>query len=251
MPPTRAYLVGFDAVALSEGRCDVTARLEQRIAFWFRKAVPAATVRIGDSASLTDEHGLAHACVEARAPFTEHRVRVDDHGWYADEATATTFVFHRARPVVVTDIDKTLADANSFQFLIYPMTAVRPYPGAVESLQELSKRYSIVYLTARDEQLLAKTRRWLAHFEFPRGPVFCRRFAIGNLSAEKYKRELLQRLRLKLPPIAAGIGDREEDARAYAANAIRPILFRQKGRPTGVDGASVIRAWKDILQMIG
>lgn len=251
MPQTRAYLVGFDAVALSDGRSDVTARLEQRILFWYRTAIPAVMVRIGNSASLTDDDGLAHACVEARAPFTEHRVWLEDRHWYAHEATATIYVFDRTRPVVVTDIDRTLADANSFQFLISPLTEVRPFPAAVETLQELSKRYSIVYLTARDEGLLVKTRRWLTHFEFPRGPVFCRRFAIGNLSAEKYKRELLRRLRRKLPAIAAGIGDREEDARAYAANGIRPILFRVKGRPTSVDGASVVCAWKDIPQIIG
>lgn len=235
---------------MSDGRSDVAARLERRSLFWFRKGLAGVCLRIGGVAARTDQDGLAHACVPARPPFTEHRVRVEDDAWRADEAIATVYVLDRARPVVVTDIDRTLANANSFQFLISPLTAVRPFPAAVEAMQELSKRYAIVYLTARDEGLLIKTRRWLAHFGFPRGPVFCRRFAIGNLSAEKFKRELLRSLRPKLPVIAAGIGDREEDARAYAANGIRPVLFRVKGRRSGVEGTVVVRSWKEIPSII-
>jgi phosphoglycolate phosphatase-like HAD superfamily hydrolase len=103
-------------------------------------------------------------------------------------------------------------------------------------------------VTGRKRYLKEKTKRWLRMKGFPPAPVF---FAPGFrsfLSHERFKFELIRRLKASWPNITIGIGDRNSDARAYLANGLRAIIIRGKGPcPPGATG---VRDWRAIRGLL-
>jgi hypothetical protein len=48
----------------------------------------------------------------------------------------------------------------------------RAVPGSVGCLQEMARKYQIVYIGARPVSSLPQTEEWLARAGFPKGPVY-------------------------------------------------------------------------------
>jgi hypothetical protein len=108
-------------------------------------------------------------------------------------------------------------------------------------------RYRIIYLTARRDLLLDKTRAWLDANLFPPGPVIGRRFSWTPPSAEDFKRAALARLRERFPELSVGIGDAASDAAAYLAAGMTAVLYRPRGRIP--QGAHRCRSWREIATL--
>jgi hypothetical protein len=92
--------------------------------------------------------------------------------------------------------------------------------------------------------MLPKTRRWLALHLFPPGPILCRPWSLRPVAPELFKTETLARIKRELPGLAAGVGDRAHDARAYLAHGLRALLINSFEPPPL--GAEHFRSWPDI-----
>jgi len=79
----------------------------------------------------------------------------------------------------------------------------RAVPGSVGCLQELARKYQIVYIGARPVSSLPQTEEWLARAGFPKGPVYV-------APTQKERLALVRQLRQRYD-FAAGVGDRWDD----------------------------------------
>ena len=178
----------------------------------------------------------------------------------------------REAPILVVDIDKTIADVTPQGFIFRKVQNVRPMVGSRvaldeltnpailallqlvgsrEALDELSKSMQILFLTARDHIFTRKTKLWLRAAEFPEAPVYLRKGTrFWSASPQDHKIERLKEVRSRFPNVRWGVGDKPGDAIAYMAHGIRPILLA-KVRPLGITSdVPVLPDWQAILELI-
>jgi hypothetical protein len=133
--------------------------------------------------------------------------------------------------VVVSDVDGTLTTSETEEFTAL-LTGDLPdaNPGAREALSALAARgYLPLYLTARPELLVGRTRDFLAGGGFPPGLVHTTTQGLGALggAAATFKTDDLERsliARGYLPAFA--FGNTSSDADAYDAADVQPPTQR-------------------------
>lgn len=121
-----------------------------------------------------------------------------------------------------------------------------PLPGAAATLRALKEAgYRIVYLTGRHDaphdSMRRGTARWLAEHGFPHpadGSTLLWMKPKRGLDDLRFKEEALKEI-LELGPVAAGIGDRPSDGKAYLQKGIPAILLRDGRRP--LDGLRALK----------
>lgn len=159
----------------------------------------------------------------------------------------------------VTDIDMTISDAGSLEFMMKKPKGIPPMKDSPEVLRALSKKYTIIYLTAREELFRHKTKMWLADKGFPVGPVYFWDIQKDEFFAEKYKTEMLEKLKKDWPNIVAGAGDQVSDARAYQANGVKAYIFRRNAKSEEDEkeeraefpaGTVFFTSWKELQKVL-
>lgn len=181
-------------------------------------------------------------------PAGTHRFKVRNS---RKSPEALVRVVGRETPILVVDIDQTIADVTPQGFILKKVQNVRPMLGSREALDELSRSMQILYLTARDHIFTRKTKLWLRAAEFPEAPVYLRKGTrFWSASPQEHKIERLKEVRGRFPNIAWGVGDKPGDATAYLIHGIPPILLGQT-RPLGVTSdVPVLPDWPAILNHI-
>jgi len=160
-------------------------------------------------------------------------------------------VIDRATPVIVVDIDHTIADVSPQGFILRKVQNVRPLLGSREALDELARSMQIVYLTARDHIFTRKTKLWLRAAEFPEGPVYLRKGTrFWSHNPREHKIERLKDLRPRFPNIKWGVGDKPGDVAAYQAHAIPPILLAASRPAEVAPDVPCYADWKAILEHV-
>lgn len=157
------------------------------------------------------------------------------------------FVYPSDQPMIVCDLDGTVTESESLDVM-----SVKPQADAARVLTALSMKFALVYLTARDEGFLDRSRDWLEQHGFPRGPVLCRDWTLTNLRKQaEAKHETLEALKTQFPMIAWGIGNAKSDRNAYRAAGISHLIVRGSGEET-VDGVRTIgvAGWTEIEKII-
>ena len=195
----------------------------------------------------TDAAGIARFPLGVLAPGT-HRFKVKI-GRKPPEALIR--VIDRNTPVIVVDIDHTIADVSPQGFILKKVQNVRPVLGSREALDELAPSMQIVYLTARDHIFTRKTKLWLRLAGMPEAPVYLRKGTrYWRTTSREHKYHRLGELRAKFPNIPWGVGDKPGDAAAYAARGIKPIMIAP-GRPLEVSAdVPCFPTWKNILEYL-
>ncbi len=123
-------------------------------------------------------------------------------------------------PLFVSDVDGTLTTAELAE-LGSTITGSIPdaNDGAAEALKGLvGKGYRPIYLTARPELSVERTREFVDQRSFPEGRIETSLAALLGLTGSKavtYKSEALNRLVDKGFEIAYAFGNTETDAQAY------------------------------------
>jgi hypothetical protein len=222
--------------------------VERRVLTFIDPAVAGEEIEIeGVGRARTGSNGIASFSLGA-LPVGTHRFKVK---MSRKPPEAIVRVVERDTPVIVVDIDHTIADVSPQGFIFRKVQNVRPVLGSREALDELSKSMQIVYLTARDHIFTRKTKLWLRAAEFPEAPVYLRKGTrFWSASPQDHKIERLKEVRGRFPNIRWGVGDKPGDAMAYTAHGIRPILIA-KSRPLGVTtDVPVLSDWKAILELI-
>ncbi|KPK85805.1 MAG: hypothetical protein AMJ81_02620 [Phycisphaerae bacterium SM23_33] len=123
---------------------------------------------------------------------------------------------------VVLDLDHTVVASSFFRVLF---GGAKPMPESAEVVKELSKDYSVIYLTQRPGLLTVKSKNWLTGNGFPRAPLLVSEFKQAVGDSGKFKTGRLKALREQFPNVAIGIGDKISDAEAYVANGLKAYLI--------------------------
>jgi hypothetical protein len=211
---------------------------------------PLADVEIeveGVGRATTNAGGIASFPLGVLPPGT-HRFKVL-RGRKPPEALVR--VIDPRTPVIVIDIDHTIADVSPQGFIFRKVQNVRPVLGSREALDELAPSMQIVYLTARDHIFTRKTKLWLRAAEFPEAPVYLRKGTrFWSHNPREHKIERLKDLRPRFPNIAWGVGDKPGDVAAYQAHGIRPILLAPARPPEVAPDVPSYADWKAILAHI-
>ena len=171
------------------------------------------------------------------------------------DLTSTDVLFEVVSPgtkIFVSDVDGTLTSSENIEMLkVLEGTLPDAHPGAADAFRILvEKGYHPMYLTARPELLVPRTRAFLRAHGFPLGVVHTSPATFGagmGASAASFKKTELQALAaLGLVP-SFGFGNMPSDSDAYAAAGIDPtrrFFYRIDGKFEGRRIESYDELWE-------
>jgi hypothetical protein len=248
-----ALLQGYDALALPGEDVRLAAKLEKMGALRFRPDIEDEEVIFSLNgqalgSNRTDDDGVAAVFYAFKKPgrYTVRAALPGTSEYRADPAPVLVDVCDPKTRFLVCDIDHTIADISSLEFIVTDNKDVPALPGSVEALRRLARHYHIIYVTARDDAFMKKTRNWMALRRFPRGPVFFWDFLGAKLSHRKYKTRRLAAVKKRFPNLVAGVGDKVGDAEAYLANGLRAIIIGRERDDDLPKKAVWVRSWAEV-----
>lgn len=255
----QAVITTYDRIYLPGEPVDLQVQLEEGT--WIRSDIEKEKIvfthqgeKIGEA--VTGDEGMAHF-YHAPLPegFHQFEASVESKKYKALPAPMLVRIASPETKFLVVDIDNTLSDISPILMIFSDNAKIPPLKGAPAALRKLSKNYTIVYLTGRDEVLAPKTKRWLAENNFPPGPVFFWDFTHTPLSKRKYKTEFIDMLGRKFQLIQIGVGNSLGDAFAYVGNGLEPFIIlgdKEKKKAKKLPrGCKVVRSWSEIEELIG
>lgn len=148
--------------------------------------------------------------------------------------------------IVVTDIDWTICGAGWSSVLSNRNADIPPVKGAVAGIRDVAKDATVVYVTARDDYFLDRTKAWLGHWGFVRGPVIFSDDARTLFSARPYKSAAIRALKRAFANVPCGFGDLKTDAQAYHDNGLESFIFDTHGQRDIPSYARLFRDWDDL-----
>jgi hypothetical protein len=245
----------FDSPLTGE---DVDIHLLRGCGSTWEKLGTARTTRAGEhpaTEGVDDDGGRVFweiPAAQALGPG-RHRVLFSVAG---DRTTAELYVevLPPEAPFFVSDVDGTLTTSETADFTAL-LTGALPdaNAGAAELLGVLAaKGYRPLYLTARPEWLVGRTREFLAKQGFPAGLLRTTAGALIGATgapAVMYKTDELARLAGRGHRPAFVIGNTETDAEAYDNAAVEPRNHRLYFKFT--DGRGMGRRFDDYADLLG
>lgn len=251
----------FDEVTIPEGEVQIQAKYERDGPGMINPDRKELAVIMGLHRSngvteprkaVTDDDGMARATF--KAPKTPGEYQIFSHAEEKKEYVPRTssvppllFVYPADQPLLICDLDNTVTSGESLN-----VSGIEPRPDAAAVLTRLSAKYGIIYLTARDEGLLDRSRAWLDKHGFPRAPVLCRDWKITNLRKQgEFKTEVLKRLKASFTNFRWGIGNAKSDRQAYNAIKLSHIIIGETGDETKNDVRFVgLEHWRDVEAIV-
>ncbi len=246
-------ILAFDALTQENKPVDLRCKVERRNLL--RSDVHQANVTVSVDGTLiakvtTDGKGIASASYTPKKIGTYTVLFECPEGEDYSKASASALLFCRTKtkPAIVIDIDHTIADITLEKFLITKTKDIKPLPEASTVLAELAKTHDLIFLTARDEHLLHRTKEWLALHHFPDAPVFFRDMGKDPLSERKFKTDKIAQIKATWDNIDYGIGDKLSDAQAYLANGLKAIILSSKD--AFPQQAQIVQRWQQIKALL-
>lgn len=199
----------------------------------------------------TNGEGYAKAEHEFDRPGV-HRLVVayDKNGDRKAETAATVFVWRERDPILVVDVDGTLARTQK-RYLISTSSPDRSpaLEAAPEVLVALSEHFQIVYLTARPREMISKTHQWLQRNGFPVGPVWTWDVDRDPWSRADYKEHRIDDLQDEFDCVTIGIGDQKSDHEAYQERKLFTILLDSDERPRHIRRGVMLPDWTAVREL--
>ncbi len=242
-------ILAFDALTEMNKPVELWCKIECRN--FLRSDVRRANVDvyvngIFVSKVITDHEGVASLTYTPQKLGTYTVVFECEAGDGHPKTTASTLLFCRekTKPAILVDIDLTISNISLEKFLITKTKDIKPLPGSPEVLEDLAKTHDLIFLTARDEHLLHRTRDWMDRNHFPTAPVFFRKLGKDPFSERKFKTEKIAQMKATWSNIEYGIGNQLSDAQAYVANGLEAYILACKDALP--NHANAVESWKQI-----
>jgi hypothetical protein len=253
----RARIQGYDVLTLPGSKVMLWAKVEDMGALKFAMDIENITVNftLGNASlgqAVTADNGFA--CIEYTAPANSPKdvnitcrcLLSPGSDYIAEDANIYIAVRDNNTQILITDIDHTIADVSSAGFLVKSNEDVQAFANSAEVLGRLSKKYTIVYLTGREEIFMTKTKAWLKLRNFPSGPAFFWDLGKKPFSSGEYKTEAIKELKKTFPNITVGMGDLVTDAKAYLDNDMRAFIIGESKPDDLPEKARFVKTWLEI-----
>jgi hypothetical protein len=237
---TRVMLEGQDMVSLPQRKFQVSVELRQRNFFLnelegqpieFRLVSKPENVKLPSLKNgLTDKEGVARS--ELSLPKTGlYEVEATFRGnkrFLPDKDNITILVLNPQKPVLVLDVDNTLTDKNWLHIKSRPVPFDRD---TVRVVNGLSRKYAIVYLSARPQPLHTLTEKWLKQYGFPDGPIILwYPSKLTWLKPSHFKGDQLLALRRSGVNLVVGISNTKGDIKVYQKAGMDPIILGKQSK---------------------
>jgi len=252
-----AILQGIDGIFAVEEEVVLKAKLERARFFpTYRADIPGELVEFSLNgvelgAALTDGDGVAELPVSVMKPGM-HLVEASlpaESDYSAKVAEVVVLVLSKETPIAISDIDHTISDASPLEVLLKPNSKLKPLKRAVESIKYFSQKFQIIYITARDDMFINKTKDWLSLYNFVKAPSFFWDFANGDVPNDHgdYKSWLIGKLKKKFENVLIGFGDKPHDIRAYRDHGLRSYYIGKQNEEIHPDGIKT-PTWQSIIK---
>lgn len=211
------------------------------VSFWVEEKEVARAV--------TDYEG--HAYAECALPQSARRFEARaDHRGRAMKSEGKILPWPKDRTIIVCDIDGTISWTDFEELVLHQSEKTsKPIEGSREVLHELSNRYSIIYLSARERFFFDLTNQWLAEQGFPEGPLLTSATLDEGIHAERFKRETILRLQRLFPNVLIGIGNKSSDVEAYGACGLVTLIRHEADDRQFRAHAIVLEDWNAIRSL--
>lgn len=257
----RLKVTVFDAIALPGSKTAISAKYEKNLPGPVNPDKEGLAVVLGAITTpehrllaTTDDEGIATAALVAPKEPGSYVLfsHAQEQSSYAQSTTRTEapllFVIPADKKILICDIDGTVTDGEAF----LKGVNLDPQEHAATVLNKLAAQYSIIYITARDDMLLNKSRNWLAKHRFPRAPVLCRDWTLSTLTKTgDFKTRAIKELQKHFTKIEWAIGNSQGDRDAYAATKIPHVIIHGKETKT-VNGVARhgVDDWRKVEKII-
>lgn len=197
----------------------------------------------------TDGKGLARWCCHLPDGTGIVRAKATIDGQEV-EAEGRIYQWDPKRTIIVCDIDETVSATNYTSLLAEGVddAGSKPLPDAVKTMNTLSERFNIIYITGRPRFLLNKSRRWLAANGFPPAPVVTAPTLREAIRVQKFKGGQIADLQCLSSNLLIGIGNATTDSEAYASNGLLTLIIDDSDSKRFRAHAIVVRNWRMIAE---
>jgi hypothetical protein len=234
-----ALLSGYDLLALPGEVIKIEVKAEKAKVFPFRSDIKKQSIQyflkgnfIGDATTNRDGLSKLHYYFNHPGLYTVKASLAAKSKYKASATDNRILVADANQPILITDIDHTIADISGLDFLRTSDDLIPELPEASSTLNKLKSQFLIVYLTARDDTFIKRSKYWLDFMNFPKGPSFFWDFGFWNnipRSHGKYKEAQIRKLKAKHKKILIGVGDKPHDIVAYLNNGLRAYYIGPSG----------------------
>lgn len=205
--------------------------------------------------AVTDEEGSARYELASGALGPGlHRVRFVVAG-DGSNVDALVEVLPAAGRFFVTDVDGTITTTETTEWgSVLKGTISDVHPDAARVANTLAARgYRPLYLSARPDWLVSRTRELLAHHGFPPGVVRVTPHDKGawGAAAAEFKSSVLAELAAQGLVPAFGFGNKPSDTDAYERAGIQPASHRIFYRLSDPHGGRRITTYTELLPELG
>lgn len=240
----------YDALAHPGEPVDILCRCESRLARSLRlfRSGKEATLRVGEHELpvRSGKRGFARAVTPPFERPGVHPARIGS----SPSGEGRVWIVPRDRPVFLTDLDRTVSLPTAWGFWLRSLSRIRPFPKAGETLERISRDHFLIYLTARTDLLLGKSRRWFKKYNFPEGPVLCRYDFRRDPGEEAFKTRVVGELKARWPDIRMAVGDKASDIRAYRTHDVPAVRFGRPDPDAPAPEVRVCRSWKEVEESL-
>lgn len=251
-----AFLSGYDGAQAVNQDVTLKAKLEGDGIIPYRRDIPDEEVHfyldgkmVGKA--ITDEEGMA-VFHYGKLSMGSHRFEASLHpksDYRSNKAELFHVVIHPEKKVIISDIDHTISNASAWEVLVKPNSKIKPLKNAAKSIHYFQKSgFQVVYLTARDDTFLLKTKEWLNMHHFPKAPSYYWDFNGDGIPNDHgdYKSQVIAGLKKGLNKILIGVGDKPHDIRAYRDHGLRSYYIGKSSEEIDPDGIK-IKSWDALL----
>lgn len=255
----------FDALTARNAPAQLAVKVERDMFFPYRPDVKGARVGFYKDQKLlgvseSNRDGMATLKVETLGwELGKNQIVVkllSSEAYKSNNQVLNVYVWKKNQKIIVTDIDQTLVQATKWQVLNSPVEVQRPFAHSARVLNRLkSTGHKIFYLTAREDSLMDKTRRWLNYHRFPSGPLKVWDLDLWGGTPwghGQYKYQAVRKLHAQFPNLVAGFGDRPHDIEAYLMNDLAAYLLRSSSNADDSFsfGAIEYESWDEVEELI-
>lgn len=252
-----AFLSGYDDILNQQNHFNLKIKLEKKSLIPYRTDLPGETIDfyLNDEligSDITDDDGIAYLNYHS-LPIGVYQFIAKispDSRYKTTPAKLFHVVINKDKPIAISDIDHTLSDASAIRVATQPNRSIKPLKNASAGITFFNKLgFQIIYLTARDDTFILKTKDWLKMYDFLPAPSFYWDYKGAGIPQDHgdFKSLVIKKLRQRFSNILIGIGDKPHDIRAYRDHELRSYYIGKADEEIDPDGIKV-NSWDEILE---